>query len=194
MKKLYSLIRASMTSGMSLFKIKSKNNSKASKIVIPIVLSFLFMFAIWSNANLMFEKFAPLHLQYIVLSLFVFLTAIMTLVEGIYKTSSLLFNCKDDQLLLSLPISRRTVLFVRIFKFYAFELAFHSLFIIPLAVEQYIKCLAQSISLLFTIRQAVPMYSQHALPPHLPGQSHHSVEHRERGHILPATILTLFIF
>jgi ABC-2 type transport system permease protein len=62
------------------------------------------------------------------------MTAVMTIVEGIYKTSSLLFNCKDDQLLLSLPISRRAVLFTRMFKFYVFELEFHSLFIIPLAV------------------------------------------------------------
>ena len=134
MKKLYSLIKACMTSDMSLFKIKSKSNSKASKIMMPVFISLCFMFAIWTNANLLFEKMAPMHLQFIVLSLFVFMTAIMTIVEGIYKTSSLLFNCKDDQLLLSLPISRRAVLFTRMFKFYVFELEFHSLFIIPLAV------------------------------------------------------------
>jgi len=134
MKKLYSLIKACMTSDMSLFKIKSKSNSKASKVMMPLFISLCFMFAIWTNANLLFEKIAPMHLQFIVLSMFVFLTAIMTLVEGIYKTSSLLFNCKDDQLLLSLPISRRAVLFTRMFKFYVFELEFHSLFIIPLAV------------------------------------------------------------
>ena len=33
----------------------------------------------------------------------------MTIIEGVYKAGPLLFNCRDDQLLLSLPIKRRTV-------------------------------------------------------------------------------------
>ena len=134
MKKLYSLIKACMTSDMNLFKIKTKNNSKKNKIILPLFISLCFMFSIWTNANLLFEKIAPLHLQYVVLSLVVFLTSIMTIVEGIYKSGSLIFNSKDDQLLLSLPIERRTVLFVRIFKFYVFEFIFNSLFIIPLII------------------------------------------------------------
>ena len=71
-----------------------------------------------------------LHLQGKVLSLFVFITSIFVIGKGIYKKGSLLFNCKDDTLLLSLPIKRSTVLFVRIFQFYLFELAFKALFII----------------------------------------------------------------
>ena len=134
MKKLYSLIRASMTSGMNIFKIKQKRDNKKSSIALPIFLSLCFMFAIWSNANMIFEKLAPMHLQMIVISLVVFATSIMTIVEGVYKTGPLLFNCKDDQLLLSLPIKKSTVLFVRIFKLYIFELMFNSLFIIPLIV------------------------------------------------------------
>ena len=132
MKKLYSLIRACMTSDMNIFKVKQKHATGIKKFVLPLFLSLAFMFAIWSNAHLIFEKLAPMHLQYVVLSLFVFLTSIMTIVEGVYKSGSLLFNCKDDQLLLSLPIKRSTVVFVRVFKFYVFELIFNSLFIIPL--------------------------------------------------------------
>jgi ABC-2 type transport system permease protein len=92
------------------------------------------MFAIWTYANSYFEPMAPLHLQHIVLSIFAFMISLMVIVEGIYKAGPLIFNCKDDQLLLSLPIKRRTVLFVRIFKFYVFELMFTALFIIPLSV------------------------------------------------------------
>ena len=134
MKKVYSLLRASMTSDMNIFKIKQKKNSKKTSVFFPIFLSLGFMFIIWSYANALFEKMAPMHLQIVVLSLFVFLTSLMTIIEGIYKSSSLMFNCHDDQLLLSLPIKRTTVLFVRIFKFYVFELAYNSLFIIPLIV------------------------------------------------------------
>ena len=119
MKKLYSLIRACMTSDMNIFKVNQKHATGFKKIFIPVFLSLAFMFAIWSNAHLIFEKVAPMHLQYIVLSLFVFITSIMTLIEGVYKSGPLLFNCKDDQLLLSLPIKRSTIVFVRVFKRWA---------------------------------------------------------------------------
>ena len=134
MKKLISLIRACMTSDMNIFKIRTKKDKKSKGSSFAILLAFLFMFAIWSNANILFEKMAPMHLQPIVLALFVFGTSVMVLIEGIYKTGPLIFNCKDDQLLLSLPIKRRTVLFVRVFKFYVFELLFNALFIIPTVI------------------------------------------------------------
>ena len=138
MKKIYSLIRACMTSDMNLFKIKQKKGNKKNSFIFPIILSLCLMFSIWTNFSIMFEKIAPLHLQIVLLSIFIFFISIMTIIEGIYKSSSLLFNCKDDQLLLSLPIKRRTVVFVRIFKFYVFELMFNSLLMIPL-LASYIK-------------------------------------------------------
>ena len=131
MKKLYSLIKACMTSDMSLFKIKKKKNGKSS-LFIPLFIALYLMFMIWGSANSLLEKLEPFKLQYVLLSLFVFSISIMTFIEGIYKTGSLIFNCKDDQLLLSLPIERRTVLFIRIFKFYIFELLFNSMFLLPI--------------------------------------------------------------
>ena len=85
MKKLYSLIKACMSSDMSLFKIKTNKKSKLSKIGLPLLFSFFLMFTIWVYANALFEQFTPFHLQFIVISLVVFFTSIMTIVEGIYK-------------------------------------------------------------------------------------------------------------
>ena len=62
-------------------------------------------------------------------------TSFFIIIEGVYKSGPLLFNCKDDQLLLSLPIKRSTVFFVRVFKFYVFELIFNVLFILPLIIS-----------------------------------------------------------
>ena len=132
MKKLISLIKACMTSDMNVFKIKQKKSSKKSKISLPIVISLLIMFYIWTSANALFEKMAPLHLQVLAVSLFVIGISFFTIIEGVYKTGSLLFNCKDDQLLLSLPIKKSTVLFVRIFKFYVFELIFNTIWLLPI--------------------------------------------------------------
>ena len=129
MKKLHSLIKACMSNDMSLFKIKTKN--KKTSILFPLILALYLMFIIGTASYGLFKQLSPMNLQYVLLSFFLFGTFIMTLIEGVYKTSSLLFNCKDDLLLLSLPIKRRAVLFVRIFKFYIFELMFNTLFMLP---------------------------------------------------------------
>ncbi|MBP3255188.1 MAG: hypothetical protein J6M60_01675 [Clostridia bacterium] len=134
MKKLLSLIKACMTENMSIFKVKTKNQSETSKKILPIVLFGLVFFSMWSYANILMESLVELHVEYILLTLFVGVTSLLTLVEGIYKSGNLLFNCKDDDLLLSLPIKKSTVLFVRMFKFYVFELLYNSLFLVPAIV------------------------------------------------------------
>ena len=58
MKKLFSLIRASMTSDMSLFKFHSKKNSKKTKILVTFFIAFGLMISIWVYANIFFEKLA----------------------------------------------------------------------------------------------------------------------------------------
>ena len=132
MKKLYSLIRACMTSDMQIFKLKTK--SKRASFLIPLFVTLYLMFMIWGGANTLFEKLTPLHVQYVLLPLFAVAISMMTFMQGIYKTGPLIFNCKDDDLLLSLPIKKRTVLFIRIFKFYVFELMYNSLFLLPIMI------------------------------------------------------------
>ena len=131
MKKLFSLIKATLSSDMSLFKYKSKSEKKSSRIGFLLFITIVIFVSIYGYAQMFMEPLSNMHVEYILLTLFVLLTSVLTLIEGIYKTSSLIFNCKDDNLLLSLPISKSTVLFIRIFKFYLFELLYNSLFLAP---------------------------------------------------------------
>lgn len=133
MKKLFSLIRACMSSDMAIFKIKTKKKSKTSALVPAFIAAYL-MFMVWSGANSFLEKLAPMNLGYLLLAMATMGISLITLLEGVYKAGPLLFNCKDDQLLLSLPIKRRTVLFVRFFKLYVFELLYNSMFLLPVMV------------------------------------------------------------
>jgi len=135
MKKLLSLIKATLSSDMSLFKIKSKSDKKTSKIGFLIFITVLIFISIYSYAEMFMEPLSNVHLEYVLLTIFIVLTAILTLSEGVYKASSLIFNCKDDNLLLSLPIKKSTVIFIRIFKFYLFELLYNSLFLAPAMVS-----------------------------------------------------------
>ena len=123
-----------MTEDMSILKINLKKRGKINNFLFPIIIGGLLMFSIGSYAERIIEVLKPVELEYIVLSIFVFFTFILTLIEGIYKSSNLLFNCKDDNLLLSMPIKKSTVLFIRVFKFYTFELMYNSLFLLPALV------------------------------------------------------------
>ena len=138
MKKCFSLLKACLTDNMNLFKINNKNQNNVSKKALPIFVVVIFFFSVWSYANMIIEPLIQFNMEILLLTLFILITSFLTLTEGIYKSSSILFNCKDDNLLLSLPIKKSTVLFIRIFKFYLFELLYNSLFLIP-AIVVYIR-------------------------------------------------------
>ena len=141
MKKIWSLLKACLTNDMELFVLnnKSKDGKKKSK-ALPIIIYCFLALCMFAYANMFMDNLKQTHLEYVTLSLFVFLSFILTIIEGIYKTGNLLFNCKDDDLLLSLPIKKSTVLFVRIFKFYLFELLFNSVIMIPAIAAYAVNC------------------------------------------------------
>ena len=131
MNKIISLIKVSLNHDMNIFKINTKKQSKYSKILIPFILTSYIMLIFGIYANKMMNILKPLNLEFVVITLFSLAICIITLMEGIYKSSNLLFNCKDDNLLFSLPIKKTTILLIRIFKFYLFELLYNSLFLLP---------------------------------------------------------------
>ena len=131
MKRIFSLIKATLSEGMNLFRVNTKKKTTFSRIGVPILLTFLLMFLMFSYSIMIMDQLHPVNMDFVLLAMFVFLTSILTIIEGIYKAGNLIFNCKDDNLLLSLPIKRSTVVFIRIFKFYLFELMYNSVFLVP---------------------------------------------------------------
>lgn len=131
MKKLLSLLKATMSQDMSLFRIKAKNESGARKIVLPIVLSLVVMFSIGSYAAILAEELAPSHLTYIVLTIFIMVTSLLTIIEGVYKSQGILFEARDNDLLFSLPITKSKIFFIRVFKLITFQFLYNSLFMLP---------------------------------------------------------------
>jgi len=131
MKQFFILLRASLSEGMDLFRIKKKKGEKSSGLKTTIALAALMFFVMWTYASSWFEWLDELGKGSLVLAFVITITTILTLIEGIYKSSSLLYNSKDDGLLLTLPISRRMIIALKLVKFYLFELAFNSMFLLP---------------------------------------------------------------
>ena len=131
MNKLFSLIKAAMSQDMNLFKIKNKNESKTSKIIFPIALALVLMFCIGTYAQGIAVLLQPMGLINVLLSIFIILTAILTILEGVYKSQGILFEAKDSDLLFSLPITKKRILFIRILKLMTFQIMYNSLFLLP---------------------------------------------------------------
>ena len=131
MEKLISLLKATMSQDMSLFKISSKNESKISKIILPIVLALIVMLSIGSYAAMLAEELTSYNLTYIILTIFIMITSLLTIIEGVYKSQGILFEAKDNDLLFSLPISKPKIFFTRVFKLISFQFLYNSLFMLP---------------------------------------------------------------
>ena len=130
--KTFSLLKAALSQDMNMFKYSTKkNSSKVKKVLFPIFLFTLVCFSVGTYAYMISEKLAPLHLTYIMLSMFVIVVTILAFIEGIYKSQGILFEAKDNDLLFSLPIKKSQILFVRIFKLLLFEYIYNLMFLLP---------------------------------------------------------------
>ena len=130
--KTISLLKAVLSENMNLFNYQTKKNSKKiSKILIPIFLFLIVCFSVGMYANALGEMLHKVHLTYIMLSMLIALVTVLAFIEGIYKSQGILFESKDNELLLSLPIRKSTILFSRIFKLLLFEYLYNLLFLLP---------------------------------------------------------------
>ena len=130
--KTLSLLRAVLTEDMDLFKYKvGTNASRLKKILLPVFLFIVVGYSIGYYAYMIGKPLYEVGLTYIMLSLFIFMVSIITIIEGIYKSQGILFEAKDNDLLFSLPISRGKILFVRIFKLILFQYIYNLMFLLP---------------------------------------------------------------
>ena len=129
MNKFFSLIRAALSEGMNIFTYHAKD--KKSQRVLPLLLASLVFLSLFASAITMMDDMKESGTEYAVLAIFTLATTVLTVMEGIYKSGSLLFNCHDNDMLLAMPIKRSTITFIRIFKFYIFELIYGSIFLGP---------------------------------------------------------------
>lgn len=129
--KTISLLKAVLSQDMNMFKYSTKNSSKLKKFLFPIFLFILVCISVGTYAYMISEKLAPLHLTYIMLSMFIIVITVFAFIEGIYKSQGILFEAKDNDLLFSLPIKKSQILFVRIFKLLLFEYVYNLMFLLP---------------------------------------------------------------
>lgn len=128
MKKLISLLKATMSQDMNLFKVK-RGESKNKAVIL--ILTLIVMFAVGSYAYMIAEGLSQINQTIVMVNIFIIITTLITFIEGIYKSQGILFEAKDNDLLFSMPIEKSKILFTRIAKLIIFQTLYNSLFIIP---------------------------------------------------------------
>lgn len=128
MKKLISLLKATMSQDMNLFKVK-RGESKNKAVIL--ILTLIVMFAVGSYAYMIAEVLSQINQTIVMVNIFIIITTLITFIEGIYKSQGILFEAKDNDLLFSMPIEKSKILFTRIAKLIIFQTLYNSLFIIP---------------------------------------------------------------
>lgn len=132
MSKLFSLLKATMSGGLQLFNYRGK--TERSRHIMPLVLGALIWSSMLTGAGAIAFGLKQDGHGTALLALFALVTSVVILMEGIYKSGDLLFKPKDNDLLLSMPIPRRYIIFTRIAKFYISEFLYCIIFLSPAIV------------------------------------------------------------
>lgn len=135
MKKFISILKATMSGDMNVFKYNfrkdGKKDNKIKSLVGPMFLAIVIFAIFYQYAMMIGGPLKEVGLTYVMLTLFVIFSVILTLIEGIYKSQGILFDAKDNDLLFSLPIKKSQVLSSRIIKLISFQYIFNFLFTAP---------------------------------------------------------------
>lgn len=132
--KIYSLLKATFSQDMNIFKVSLNNNSsKLKKVMVPIFLFCLMLYSMGVYAYSI-THILPVQQIYVLLTLFIVACTVISFVEGTYKSQGILFDAKDNDLLLSLPIKKSHILFVRVLKLLTFQYLFNLMFLLPAVI------------------------------------------------------------
>lgn len=140
MNKFFTLLKVILKDDFSLFKVTNDKTSKRNKVLFPILLTILVLYSVGYYAYIVGSALAPLNLTYVILSLWIVSISLLTIMEGIYKSQGILYESKDNDLLMSLPIDKKTLLWARIVKLILFQIMYTAIFMVPaMAVYAYFE-------------------------------------------------------
>ena len=135
MKQTLALLKVLLKDGLNIFKIKSNNKkSKVKKILFPLILFALLMYSVGVYAYMFAKPLHEIHTTYICLSLFIMLISVFIILQGFFKSQGILFECKDNDLLFSLPVKKEKIFLARLLKFLIFQYIYVLMIFFPALV------------------------------------------------------------
>lgn len=117
------------------FDFRRKDKAKNASIIVPLVLIFIFGLLLSTVYSFIFG-FGLYETGYqdklnLVLYAMAGLSSMLALVNGITKVKGVLFGGNDYDLLASLPISKKSIIFVKLISLYLMQVFYTIIFVLP---------------------------------------------------------------
>ena len=140
------LIKIRLRSTLFVMSGRSKAAEKSKPTVVKgvlfallyLYLGVVFLGASIGSAIFLGRILVPLGLGQIYLALFVLLTFTLIFVISIFETKTELFECRDNELLLSMPIPTRSIVAARISVVLVYNYAFSLMFMLPSSIVYFV--------------------------------------------------------
>ena len=126
MSKLVSLLKATMSGGLDIFRYRGK--TEKSRRMMPFLLATLIGVMMLFSSSVLVTVLKEDGAETTILALYTIVTSIIIVTEGVYKSGDLLFKPRDNDMLLAMPIKKSTIVAMRIIKLYVFELLYCLIF------------------------------------------------------------------
>lgn len=135
MKKLISVLRATMAGDINIFRFyKNRQVSMFKKIMSTIgtiLLSLLLLFTAFEYAYLIADPLHKVGATFVMLTLYMIIATVVVFMEGIYKSQGILFDAKDNDMLFSMPIKKSIIFTARLIKLLSFQYIFAIIVALP---------------------------------------------------------------
>lgn len=136
MKNIINLVKINILSIFNFQHIKKiktlKDISKPLIVSIIMLVAYIYLgFYIYFFAKLFMEGYQMLKIEYLLPTQFMVITSMIILFSSIYKIKAILFEFKDYDLLMSLPIDKKIIVISKLITLYLYNFIFALLIMIP---------------------------------------------------------------
>ena len=151
----------------SIFELTKVNvlgtfKKNSNKGFIIFLFAFIYLgFLIFNLANNIIDTFIILDIPYILLVLFMIFSTLFILLRNTFNVNGTLFNFKDYDLLMSLPLKKEEIIISKVLVLYAFDLLYTILFMIPAYISFVLKV---NVSFLFHLLFFITLFIIPILP------------------------------
>lgn len=145
---------AELAAVYSFNKKKGQQRSKGGAVGLMILLAFgalSIAFAFFGMGMLFSSSFVPMGLDWLHFAMMGMIAVFVSLVGEVFATYSMLYNAKDNELLLSMPIPSRTILLSRMVTLYIMSVFFVALAFVPATIAYFLNAPFSAAALIFCI-------------------------------------------
>ena len=130
--KLISILKLNIKNAFKINKIKQEKKPKLIFLGLFIIyIALVLIFSIGYYSYNLFQILKSVNLINIYISIILILTSSISFIFMIYSTKQTLFDSKDNDLLLSLPIKTKDILLSRLISIYSYTLILSLIILIP---------------------------------------------------------------